>query len=308
MNCAEESLTGNQCGLTHVTPLFRSFLQAGFECSTHKLRTGKRLDLVSSSRHDTFVGADYKRLSQVGIATVREGIRWHLIEAQPGVYDFLSARRILEAAHLNGIEIVWDLLHFGWPNHLDIFDPSWVHAFGEFAFRFGKLLEREGHGTIYIAPVNEISFMSWAGGDTAYLNPFATNRGPELKRQLVRAYLRAAQGLRAELPEVRLVSPEPVIHMVGRPERPDDVREAAEYTSSMFEAWDLITTGRSQPELGGAEGFVAETGTEDAEQPLCAGRSTRFSMMNLSVTVARIRLSERQGSPGGEPVSLNLPR
>jgi len=54
---------------------------------------------------------------------------------------------------------------------------------------------------------------------------------------------------------VRLVSPEPVIHIVGDTSRPDDVRQAAEYRSAMFEAWDMLT-GRAQPELGGKEEYL----------------------------------------------------
>ena len=54
------------------------------------------------------------------------------------------------------------------------------------AAAFGGLLRREMRVPLFVAPVNEISFVSWAGGDTAYLNPFDTNGGPELKKQLVR--------------------------------------------------------------------------------------------------------------------------
>ena len=77
----------------------------------------------------------------------------------------------------------------------------------------------------------------------------------ELKRQLVRGAIQASDALRAEIPDVRLVSPEPVIHIVGDPGRPDDVRQAAEYRSSMFEAWDMLS-GRAQPELGGKESYL----------------------------------------------------
>src|SRR6185437_8174390 len=113
----------------------------------------------------------------------------------------------------------------------------------------------EGAEQPFLAPVNEISFFSWAGGDVAYVNPFATGRGPELKRQLVRAALQASDALRSELPRARLVSPEPVIHIVGDPARPDDVRSAEAYRLSMFEAWDMLS-GRICPELGGAESYL----------------------------------------------------
>jgi beta-glucosidase/6-phospho-beta-glucosidase/beta-galactosidase len=187
--------------------------------------------------------------------TAREGLRWHLIETAPGHYDFSSAQRILEAAQKEGIEIIWDLLHFGWPDFLEIFEPRWVDSFGNFAAAFCRMLRSEITEPALLAPVNEISFLSWAGGDKGYLNPFATGRGAELKRQLVRGAIRASQRILDELPTARLVSPEPVIHISGDPKNDEDVRQAAEYTSAMYEAWDMVS-GRAQPELGGEERFL----------------------------------------------------
>jgi glycosyltransferase involved in cell wall biosynthesis len=236
--------------------MFKSFFQAGFECSTHVLPTGKRLDLVASTGHDRFAAQDFARLRDLGILTAREGLRWHLIEAEPGHYDFSSVHPILTAARQHDIQIIWDLLHFGWPGRLDVYSEDWLEAFADFARAFGRFLRTEAtEPQPFIAPVNEISFLSWAGGDRAYLNPYATGRGAELKAQLVRGYLRASDALRMELENVRLVSPEPVIHIVGDPNRPDDVREAAEYRSSMFEAWDMIA-GRVHPELEGAPHYL----------------------------------------------------
>lgn len=235
--------------------LFKSFLQAGFECSTHVLKSGKRLDLVASTGHDQWADQDFVRLRDAGILTAREGLRWHLIETSPGRYDFTSAQRILEAAQRQSIQIIWDVLHFGWPDNLDIFSADWVDSFAAFASAFGRMLRAESPDKAFVAAVNEVSFLAWAGGDTAYLNPFAQGRGAELKRQLIRGAVRASEALLAEVPGVRLVSPEPVIHIVGDPNRPDDVRQAAEYRSAMFEAWDMLT-GRAQPELGGREQYL----------------------------------------------------
>jgi beta-glucosidase/6-phospho-beta-glucosidase/beta-galactosidase len=232
--------------------LFKSFWQAGFECSTHILKTGKRLDLVHSTGHDIWAERDFARMKEIGMLTAREGLRWHLIETQPGKYDFSSELPILEAAQRQDIQIVWDLLHFGWPAGLDIFAPEWVERFADLASAFGRVLRKEMTETPFVAPVNEISFFSWAGGDTQYINPFAAGRGHELKRQLVRAAVQASDAIRAEIPNVRLVSPEPVIRIKGDPSRPEDVIAAAEYESSMFEAWDMLS-GRVHPELGGKE-------------------------------------------------------
>jgi len=237
------------------TPIFASFLQAGFECSTHKLKNGKRLDLVASTQHDRFVDLDYSRLRDFGIQTVREGLRWHLIERERGRYDFSSALTILRAAQRHGIEIIWDVFHFGWPDFLDIFSAEWANALTDLAGEFGRLLRAESSGKRFVAAVNEISFVAWGGGDDAFINPFCKGRGHELKRQLVRSSVRASRALRSELPDVQLVSPEPVIHIVGDPARPDDVRSAEAYRTSMFEAWDMLT-GRLHPELGGDESIL----------------------------------------------------
>ncbi len=240
---------------SELCPLFASFLQAGFECSTQKLASGKRLDLVASTQHDRFVEQDYARLKTFAMRTVREGLRWHLIEPAAGVRDFSSVMPMIQAAQRQGIQIVWDLFHFGWPDHLDIFTSEWVKAFTDLAFDFCQVLRREMSETAYLAPVNEISFVAWAGGDVAYINPFCRGRGPELKKQLVRAAIGASEAIRSELPQARLVSPEPVIHIVGNPARPGDLRDAEAYRLSMFEAWDMIS-GRISPELGGKESYL----------------------------------------------------
>jgi hypothetical protein len=87
------------------------------------------------------------------------------------------------------------------------------------------------------------------------MNPFARGRGLELKRQLVRAYVCGVQAIRNILPDARMVSPEPVIHIVGRPHVPGDAKEAEAYRMSMFEAWDMIL-GRVHPDLGGSESNI----------------------------------------------------
>ncbi len=231
--------------------MFSGFIQAGFECSSHKRKDGRRLDLVSSTFHDRFVKEDYERLLAAGIFTAREGLRWHLIERTPAVYDFSSALPLIRAANNSGIQVIWDLFHFGWPDHLDIFDAAWVNSFSELALRFARIWKAEASTQSFIAPINEISFLSWSGGDKGFLNPFAEGRGPELKAQLVRGAIQATHAIRSELPDARFVAPEPVIHITGDPANPDDVRSAEEYRLSMFEAWDMLA-GRSRPELGGS--------------------------------------------------------
>lgn len=112
----------------------------------------------------------------------------------------MGALRFFDAADRQGVELIWDLLHFGWPSDIDVFGSSFTMRFGDFAAAFAKLLRSRQNETTFIAPINEISFLSWAGGDKGFLNPFALDRGAELKRQLVRAAYQASEANRKLLP------------------------------------------------------------------------------------------------------------
>src|SRR4051794_38540707 len=112
-----------------TTGLFRSFFMGGFECSTHRLRNGRRLDLAHSTRHDQIAAGDYRLLQRHGLLTARDGLRWHLIDRRRGVYDFSSAAGMLKAARDTGMQVIWDLWHYGWPDDIDIFSAEFVDRF-----------------------------------------------------------------------------------------------------------------------------------------------------------------------------------
>jgi UDP-galactopyranose mutase len=232
---------------------FRSFFQAGFECSTHQYLRGNscsRVDVLEGSRHDVLAQKDYELVARYGMSTIRDGVRWHLIEKSPRQYDFSSWLPMLEAAQQAGVEVIWDLLHFGWPEHVDVFTPEFSKRFGEFAFEAGRILRAEQGNTGYVVPVNEISFMAWGGGDEGFLFPHARGRGHELKRQLVSASIAAMEALKQAIPGVKFVHAEPAIHVVAHPDRPHEAEQCRAYSNSMFQAWDMLS-GRLCPELGG---------------------------------------------------------
>src|SRR5205085_231586 len=49
--------------------IFPSFFMGGFECSTHRLPSGRRLDVLGATAHDRFALQDYKRLADIGMYT-----------------------------------------------------------------------------------------------------------------------------------------------------------------------------------------------------------------------------------------------
>ena len=235
--------------------LFRSFLQGGWECSSHRLRTGRRLDLIASTRHDLNADADYRQLAGLGISTMRDGLRWHLVEPAPGAYDFSSWRPMLAAARAAGAEIIWDLLHYGWPDDLDIWSPAFVDRFAAFARAAAKLHRNETDAVPFWCPVNEISFFAWGGGDAAYLNPFSRGRGFELKVQLARAAIAAMQALRDVDPRARFVLAEPLIAIHHDPGTGRPRWEAEGWHDAQYQAADLIS-GRLWPQIGGEPGLL----------------------------------------------------
>jgi len=243
--------------------VFQSFWMGGFECSTHRLPrrktmgrfAGARLDLIAATRHDEFALQDYQRLQSVGIRTARDGVRWNLIEKTPFRYDYSGLVPMLRAAHQSRTQVIWDLFHYGWPDGLKIWSAAFVDRFARFARATAGVMLEETGGPIYVTPVNEISFVSWGGGDAGFLNPFAKRRGPELKAQLVRAAIAAIDAVHEVDPSARICHAEPIIHIAVDPDYPEEAAAAEGYRQSQFQAWDMIG-GRVCPELGGRPEYL----------------------------------------------------
>ena len=237
------------------TMLFDSFFLGGFECSSHRLRNGRRLDLIHATRHDQFAELDYRRLVEFDIRTARDGIRWHLIETEPYHYDFSCVLPMIAAAQDAGVQVIWDLFHYGWPYDLDIFSPEFIHRFASLARAFASRLRSETDDVPFISPVNEPSFVSWAGGDAGFLNPFATGRDGEIKAQLIRASIAAIEAVWDECPGARIVQCEPAIHIIADLKLPQDKEAAENYRLAQFQSIDMLT-GRVAPELGGKPEYL----------------------------------------------------
>lgn len=235
--------------------LLPGFFVAGFECSSHRLRDGRRLDLLESTQHLRFVDQDYDRLVQQGIRCAREGLVWHRVERASGIHDFATALPILRASQRTGVRVIWDLLHFGWPDDLDVFAPSFVSRFVAMTRAFAALLASESDEAPWISPVNEMSFLAWAGGDVQAFNPFCTGRGFELKCQLARASIAAVEAFRDLCPGTRVVVHDPAFHVAAEPDRPQDMHDAEGTRQAQFQALDMLT-GRLWPQLGGHAGMV----------------------------------------------------
>lgn len=239
--------------------IFQSYLMGGFECSTHRNFKNERLDIIAATRHDDFAEADYERLLSIGMKTARDGIRWHLIEREPFQYDFSSAVNQIRAAEKTGIQIIWDLFHYGYPDDLDIFGEDFPVRFAAFAEAFAQLLSIENSAIPFFCPINEISFFAWIAGQVGGFHPFETNRGDEMKRQLVRASIAAINKIRAVCPDARFVQADPSVEVFPDSEKPEHIIDAKNFRRAQFHATDMLV-GKSEPEIGGGETYLDVVG------------------------------------------------
>lgn len=235
-----------------ASPL-RSFFLGGFECSTHSYPGGRRLDMTAATRHDVFARQDYGRLHSVNIRSARDGVSWVLSEPSAGRYDFSRAIAMLEAAQAADVQVIWDLMHFGWPSHVDVFDTSFATRFAAYARAFAVVLREHGGAERppIVSPINEISFLSWAGGDRGIINPFALERASELKVQLVRAAIAAMHAMREVSPDTQFMHCDPIVHVASYADELLPNETAETLRSLQFQAWDMIT-GRTWKQLGGS--------------------------------------------------------
>ena len=235
--------------------IFKSYFMGGFECSSNRMRRGRRLDLINSTRHEEFAKADYQRLLDIGMGTARDGLRWHLIETERGRYDFTSLEAQVRAMHETGIQVIWDFFHYGYPDDLDIFSSEFPVRFAAFAAAAARYLSSWTDGPLMICPINEISFFSWVAGETGKFFPFAKKRGHEMKRQLVRATVAGIDAIRSVAPDARFVQIDPAINVIGSAKNPRSLQGAADYHESQFHAFDMVC-GLAEPELGGDEQYL----------------------------------------------------
>jgi beta-glucosidase/6-phospho-beta-glucosidase/beta-galactosidase len=227
----------------------------GFEGACHINRSGRRLDLIAATQHDVQAAADYRLVRAVGMATVRDGVRWPSVE-HGGSYDFSSFVPMLQAALAEQVQVIWTLCHYGWPDDLDVFSAAWVDRFARYCGAVARVVADHTDQVPIYSPINEISFLCWAAGDVGgFIHPHARERGNELKRQLVRGAAAGIDAIWNVDPRARIVHVDPVIKVFPRRDRPDLVAEALQYDQSQFEAWDMLS-GRTEPQLGGRPEYL----------------------------------------------------
>jgi beta-glucosidase/6-phospho-beta-glucosidase/beta-galactosidase len=237
---------------------FKSFTMAGFECSSHRrLSDGVRLDLIAATGHDRLVREDYRSCREHGLLTIRDGLRWHLIERESGRYDWSSWLPMLEAAAESGVQVMWDLFHYGSPDHLDQGSAEFTLSYARFAAAAVRL-HREVTGTAaIICPLNEISFLAWAARNGVFPAIGPDEQPGWLARHLVATAIAGMRAMREVDPDCRFIWAEPLINVL--PKTPADAEAAEAKRLSQYHAYDRLS-GRTAPELGGSPDWLDAVG------------------------------------------------
>lgn len=236
---------------------FRSFWWAGYECTDQLNCFGNRVDFLPLTGHLQLLGQDYTDLSQFAIRTVREGVRWSQVEKTAYQYDWSVVRQMLEEGHRQGIQQIWDLCHFGYPDDLTPLHPMFARRFAAFSRAFVRFYrDLYPDEELIVTPINEVSFMSWLGGDARGTSPYCTKQGWEVKLGLMRGYIEAIAGMREIDPSIRILTTEPLVHMVPPLNATrKDIMDAAIADENQFQSVDMLA-GSIAPELGGKPEYL----------------------------------------------------
>ncbi len=231
--------------------MFSSFFLAGFESATGYNRNREKIDQIAATKHDKYLDRDYQLLSEVGICAARDAIRWPLVDHK-GRYDMTTVDPLIEAGRKHGVEILYDLFHYGYPDDVDLFSDTFPERFAEYSYAMTKYLADRTEETLYLTPINEPSYFAFAGGEVGWFAPHAVDRGGELKHALVRALIQGIDAAWSASRDVRIVNVDPMCRVVPPRDHPELERRADEFNDkAVFESFDMIA-GRIYPEYGGS--------------------------------------------------------
>jgi hypothetical protein len=162
---------------------------------------------------------------------------------------------MLRAASEAGVQVIWNLLHYGWPPDIDILSTQFVDRFARYCRAAAQIVRDHSDRVPIYVPVNEISFLSWAIGHKGIVQPVQIGKAWEIKKQLVRAAIAGMEAVWDVDRRARFAHVDPIIHVIPPRDRPELVDQASAQREAQFQAWDMIC-GRLEPSLGGAMKYL----------------------------------------------------
>lgn len=241
----------------HGPSPFLSFWQAGFEGADHLNGSAQALCMNSMTDHHRQASSDYGRLAVLGLRTIRESASWRQIDHK-GKFDFKRVQDLCRHARERNLQVMWTCSHYGIPSDVDIFSDAFPRRLADYCHALAHAVRPYRHGALpaIYTPINEISFLAWAVCETGLIHPHRGDRpqdGFALKKHLVRAFMLAADAIRAADPDARMLVVDPLVH--SSPEHEDQQAPAALLDSYQFQAWDMLA-GTLEPQLGGSPKYL----------------------------------------------------
>ena len=236
---------------------FKSFWMGGYECTDKLNAFGNRVDLANVTGHLQLINHDYQLLQPFNIQSVREGIRWSQIEKRPYQYDWSTVRTMIEVGKANRIQQIWDICHFGFPDDLTPLHPMFARRFAALCKEFVHFYRKHLPDTpLVVTPINEVSFLSWLGGDARGTSPYCVGQGWEVKYRLVKAFIEGVKAMKEVDSNVIVLTTEPLVNMVPPHfATEEETREAALQHNYQYQSVDMLM-GYICPELGGSPDLV----------------------------------------------------
>jgi len=184
---------------------FKQFVWgAGVECS---FLPHLNVDQYQWTQHDRFWREDLRRAKdETGISHLRYAMPWHMLEPEPGKFNWdYSDERVAEFGKL-GIEPLMDVMHFGTPLWLKqaVGDPEFPESLARFA---EALVTRYREQIKTWCPFNEPLVSALFSGDFGFWPPHQRKwRGymPVLSR-IVQAVSRGIRAIRKASPEATVL-------------------------------------------------------------------------------------------------------
>jgi len=182
---------------------------------------GSGVDVSETTGHDARWRSDVDGLLSAGVTRMRYPLRWHRIEAEPGVYDWTATDAVLGHLHDRGADAVVDLVHHtSYPEWLD--DGFRDRRFGPAYVRYAEAVARRYPWLSSYTLFNEPFATLFLAGHEALWPPY--DRGMEglvrLLRNVLPAVSSASQCWSELLPQARHLWVDTCEHHTGAPGAP----------------------------------------------------------------------------------------
>jgi beta-glucosidase/6-phospho-beta-glucosidase/beta-galactosidase len=193
-----------QLELRESLPVEQFIWGAGIECS---FIPHMKVDQFEWTQHDRHWRDDLRRAKEeAGITNLRYAFPWHVLEREPGKFDWSYSDQRMEEIEKLGINLLLDVMHFGTPLWLrqSVGDPEFPEALE----RFTEALVARYRSQVKIwCPFNEPLVSALFSGDMGFWPPYQRKwRGymPVLSR-VVQAVSRGIRAIRKTQPEATVL-------------------------------------------------------------------------------------------------------